>query len=72
MEAKAVAVEMGQKRLLKDGLSSPVTIACCYHTMIHKRVSGGSNASKLHEVMNSGKPLHFVVIGACAANEEVL
>lgn len=61
-------------KTLKDGLSGPLSIA----TMVMRWVflTSGPNSGTIREVaalemLESGKPLHIVVVGATAANEEV-
>lgn len=60
---------MRQSKSLRDGLSSPLTLAGAYLSTLSKR--RGVDIEKLGEVLDDGSPLHLVVFGARAANEEV-
>lgn len=55
-----------KNKTLKDGLSAPLLIA----TMIFEWMLSTSNGSTLSAV-ETGEPLHVVVIGATAVYEEV-
>lgn len=52
-----------------DGLSAPVSIAGVILQCMLKKNQG--SAYETERALNTGKPLHIVLIGATAVNEEV-
>lgn len=63
---------MMNSRTLKDGLSAPVTIAGMYLTMVTEQdMLGGDKGRDMLGTFNNQTPLHVVVVGATATNEEV-
>ena len=62
---------------LKDGLSAPLTVVSLFVTYTIDRLSSSVLISAVDasaaadEALNNGDPLHVVVVGATAVNEEV-
>lgn len=63
---------MMNSKTLRDGLSAPVSIASMYLTMVTEQEKlGGYKEQEVLGMFNNQKPLHVVVVGATATNEEV-
>ena len=68
---QALKIAASKSTAFKDGLSGPLTIVL---VILRYKCGGsdeGNNRGDAAQMLNTNEPLHIVVVGASAVNEEV-